>query len=83
MHSQASVHDQTVSIIKEKTEAYILEKAESLGLDISVEINFGEADSMVPTEVRISGPVSPYAKDQLSKTISTDLGIPEERQIWY
>ena len=83
VETQATVHSQKVSIIKAKTEAYILEKAESLGLDISVEIGFDDADSIVPANVRICGPVSPYTKDQLSKVISSDLGIPEEQQKWY
>lgn len=83
VESQATVHNQKVSIIKEKTEAYILEKAESLSLNISVEIDFDDANSVAPTTVRIYGSVSPYAKDQLSKAISSDLGIPEEQQKWY
>ena len=83
VQSQQDQHLQKVELIKERTEAYILEKAETLGLEVSVEIDFANADSIIPSEAHIFGAVSPYAKKQLTAVIANDLGIPEEHQIWH
>ena len=68
-------------IITEQTRAYILDKATSLGLDISVEISLDE-ERGYPWEVRLAGAASPYAKERLGKIIAQELAVPEERQIW-
>ena len=69
-------------IIKTKTEAYILDKAHALGLDIEVEVQVASKTTPVPQGVRISGNVSPYAKQQLQIMLTQELGIPEEDQLW-
>lgn len=66
-------------IIIERTCAYILEKAEEYGADIQIEIDLQD---LVPNSVKISGAVSPYVKQQLSKYIMTNLGISLEDQHW-
>ena len=66
-------------IIKEKTEAYILDKAKSLGAEIEVEVTL---EDFVPTGAIITGSVSPFARSSLITSISQDLGIPPEGQIW-
>ncbi len=68
-------------IITEQTCAYILDKATSLGLDISVEISLDE-EMGCPWEVRLEGAASPYAKERLENIITQELAIPKERQIW-
>lgn len=83
MQSQQDLHQQKAAIIKAETETYILEKAKSFGSNISVEIGINDVSGLVPTEVQISGAISPYVKRQLSKMISSDLGIPEEHQKWH
>ena len=65
-------------IIKEKTEAYILDKANSLGTEIQVEIIL---DDLEPVGAILSGSVSPYVRSALGASISQDLGIPPEEQI--
>lgn len=72
---------ETQSIIKAQAEAYILDKATSLGLDISVEVSLDET-SMVPCAITINGPAGPYAKSRLQQYIVKDLGILEENQKW-
>lgn len=72
----------TAAIIKEKTEAYILDKAASLELDIEVEVRLDSANPLLPDKVYLKGSVSPYAKARLCQCITDDLGIPEEKQIW-
>ena len=66
-------------IIKEKTEAYILDKAKSLGTDLEIEITLAD---MVPAGVTLTGDISPYARASLSASIAQDFGIPPEEQIW-
>ncbi len=69
-------------IIKERTAAYILEKAESLGLEIEVFVTVSKDEIPLPSAVRIRGKTSPYAKTRLQDILETDLGIPKEKQTW-
>ena len=70
---------QIAEIIITQTEAYILDKANTLELDISAEVIL---DGFLPAGVRLSGAASPYAKEQLSAYIEDTLGIPTEAQKW-
>ena len=69
-------------IIKSKTEAYILDKATSLGATLSVEVMVENGNVPQISGVQLSGQVSPYAKLQLKTILTNDLGIPKENQIW-
>ena len=69
-------------IIKEKTEAYILEEAKKMGVDISVEVKLSESEPPKPDQAIITGIVSPYKKNVLSQYISDNLGISREKQKW-
>ena len=70
------------NIIKEKTETYILQKAQLLQADITVEV-YVTADTVpTPEKVYLSGSIGPYARQQLQNTIAQDLGISKENQIW-
>lgn len=69
-------------IIKEKTEAYILEEAKKMDIDISVEVKLSESEPPKPDQVIITGIVSPYKKNVLSQYISDNLGISREKQKW-
>lgn len=66
-------------VIIERSCAYILEKANALGADISVEVVL---DDFIPSAVEICGAVSPNAKQQISNYITTNLGISTEDQQW-
>lgn len=74
--------DATKAIIKSQTEAYILDKATSLGLDITVDVFFDNDTLFAPNGVIIHGAVAPLAKNRLQRYIVDDLGIPEENQKW-
>ena len=67
-------------------EAYILEKSTGLNLDLNVEVELevelSDDEIPVPVSVSLTGKVSPYAKSILSDTISDELNIPKEKQIW-
>ena len=70
------------SIIKERTRAYILDKAAFWELNLEVEVTLSETDPPMPGSVVLIGEVSPYAKSQLSDYISSELGISKENQVW-
>lgn len=63
-------------------EAYILEKSKELNLDLIVEVELSDDEIPVPVAVSLTGKVAPYAKSILSETISKNLDIPKEKQIW-
>lgn len=73
---------QMETIIKTQTQAYILDKASSLGADISANVLLTQQSPPVPCAVTISGAVSPYAKRILRQYIADELGILEENQSW-
>ena len=68
-------------IIKEETEAYILDKALAFDADITVEVTVS-GDPPVPTGCFIRGKLSPYARRQLKHILEQDLGIGEEAIQW-
>lgn len=69
-------------LIKEKTQAYIENKASGLGIAIRAEVSVHKEYPNAPETVTIRGVVPPYAKKQLSQSICDALGILEENQIW-
>lgn len=69
-------------IIKQKTEAYILDKAGLYDCHLHVEIAIGEGNPPVPESVVIHGDASPYARMSLQRLIAEDLNIPKEHQKW-
>ena len=74
--------EEIADIIKEEVEAYILDKAASQHVELSVEVMVELGDVPELSSVRLSGNVSPYAKQQLTQLIEEDLGIAKENQIW-
>lgn len=78
-HGEKIAADDMKRIIKEKTEAYILDKAKALGTEIAVDVTLQDC---IPERVTIVGNVSPFVKSSLSESITQDLNIPAEEQIW-
>ena len=71
------------AVIKNELETYILDKAESMGLDLQVSVVLdGSTDPPVPVGVTLEGPVSAYHKRVLTRYISQYLGITEAQQTW-
>ncbi len=66
--------------ITEQYEAYILDKASSLHADVTVSIHLEETGLI--DSITIRGQISPYAKAELTKYLTNELGIPEEDQNW-
>ena len=82
MEGESAVKKELETIIKSKTEAYILDKAASYGAELAVEVSVDSSQMPVPNAVRVSGQISPYGKKQLQQIIAKDLGITLEAQIW-
>lgn len=74
--------DAAAAIIKAECEAYILDKAAQLEVQISAEVTLSEDDPPVPVSVLITGNVTPYNKLRLEEIIQEDLGITKENQLW-
>lgn len=74
--------NETVAIITERTQTYIMDKAALYGADIRATVSISNPESLMPDSVVIEGSISPYGKTALKKIIIDDLGIPEEKQIW-
>ena len=69
-------------IIKQQTQAYILDKAEALGAQITAEVQLSEDGQAVPVGVILTGDVSPWIRSRLEELLSSDLGIQKEDQQW-
>lgn len=67
-------------IIKEKSQAYILDKAASMDAAIEADVQLNEAG--IPVSVTLRGEVSPGVKEQLREWIREELGIGEAMQYW-
>lgn len=81
-NGQLIAMESTAEIIKEQTEAYILDKAAFWELNLAVEVTLSESDPPVPISVVLRGNASPYAKNQMSSWIASEIGISEDQQIW-
>ena len=71
-----------ISYIKKHIEAYILDKASELSLDILVDVTLSEGTTPSVQSIDISGSASPYARRRLTQQICKDLGISEDQVIW-
>ena len=69
-------------IIKSETEAYILDKAESYGAQLAVEVTLTDSGIPTPVSVTLRGQFSPYARQQLTRLIEEGLEIGQEEQTW-
>ena len=69
------------SIIAERTQAYILDKAGELGVDVTVQVETAAGEDGVP--VPWSAELTGERSESLSSYLETELGIPAERQVWH
>ena len=78
----AMAEKQEADIIKSQSEAYILDKANRMGLQIAVEVELDGHNGNIPCGVVIKGNISPYGQMQLESYIEQTLGIAKENQTW-
>lgn len=69
-------------IIKEQTEAYILDKAAELGLSLEAEVFVSGDEIPIPESVRLAGHASELERGRMEIILEKDLGIAKENQIW-
>lgn len=77
-----SAREEQNKIIKAQTEAYIQDKALSMGVQLQADITVSNLSPGLPQRVEITANASPYQRQQITGWIETDLGIPEDQQIW-
>ena len=69
-------------IIKEETQAYILDKAKALGCTLEADVTVGEGKPPVPASVRITGRIPANLKADMEVFLDEELGISKENQQW-
>lgn len=74
--------DEKIEIIKENTEAYVLEKAAGYGVDLDVAVKISDPVTLLPDQITLRGNISPRIRQLLQNCIAEDLGIPKENQVW-
>ena len=68
--------------IKQRTEAYIWDKALSLGSELEVEVILSDDTIPHPCGVRLSGDIAPYARQQLEAMLRQELAVTKEAIQW-
>ena len=69
-------------LIKQETEAYILDKARSMDCVLEAEVTVGQGACPVPESVCITGYLSDRNRQHLEKILTEELGITKENQQW-
>ena len=77
---EAAGKSELSDIIARRTAAYISDKADALGIAVTVEVIVEPEDTGVPIPVaaKLDGPLS----EELASYMEQELGIPRERQVW-
>lgn len=70
-----------LSIIS-RTEAYILDKAASLGMSPEISVTLTEDSPYIPKSVAMSGDYDPEIRQKLAEILITTLGLSEENIQW-
>lgn len=72
-------------VIEQKYAAYIVDKAAEMGVVCTAKVNCraGEEGLLLPDGTEVSGCFTDTEQSALTQLIWTDLGVPEERQVYY
>lgn len=74
--------DSLAEYIKQKCEAYILDKAAGHGVTLDAEVTLSSGDPPVPESAVIHGDVPANVKLRLEQVITEELGISKENLQW-
>jgi stage III sporulation protein AF len=77
----AAGEEELSSLIAERTEAYISDKGDELGLSVTVQVTTETGEDGVP--VPVSAELWGQRSEQLASYMETEMGIPGERQVWH
>lgn len=76
----AAGKEELAGIIAGRTAAYISDKADALGLRVTVRVRTEPGEGApLPASAELTGPYS----QELADWIARELGIPAERQVWH
>jgi stage III sporulation protein AF len=78
---EAAGEEALSSLIAERTEAYISDKGDTLGLSVTVQVTTKTGKDGVP--VPVSAELWGQRSEQLAAYMEEELGIPGERQVWH
>ena len=73
------------TIIEDKLETYILDKAKSLNAplqSVEVTVKWGDEGCWYPYEVSLKADIPEREKNLVSNSIEAELGVPKEKQYW-
>lgn len=76
---EEQVREEWKTIIEEETAAYISDKADALGLDISAEVLADTGRDGLPV---LTAELAGEPSEILAEYLAVELGIPRERQVW-
>ena len=76
---EQSARSEWETIIERKVAAYISDKADALGLEISAEVLVDTGDDGLPV---LSAELAGEPSEGLKTYLEEELGIPRERQVW-
>lgn len=79
---EAIAQDEITAIIKSQVEAYILDKASLMNMEIEVQVTMSGSKPSIPESVTVKGTISPYGKKYLEQILCNDLDIAKENQFW-
>lgn len=79
---ELSAQRQIADGIIQRTQAYILEEARSLGAQVTVVSLALDEETLAPNRVELTGATGPYARRALEGYLQDSLGISREDQIW-
>lgn len=74
--------NEQAEIISKQTEAYILDKANDMGLEVEVSVTLEGDTWPVPVAVLLSGRASPYHRRSMEDMLSRDFGLARENVRW-
>ena len=78
MDAQSAMHKD----ISARTGTYIMDIAQSMGIDARVEVVLSGDTLPVPIGVRIYAQLTPYQKLRLEEWIHENLNVPKENLVW-
>ncbi|MBQ3503321.1 MAG: stage III sporulation protein AF [Oscillospiraceae bacterium] len=78
---ESMIYASIAGSIKQELEAYILDKARSLGTELEVQVLL-EDRGYIPISLYLEGNASPHARNALIQFLTEELGIQEEKIQW-
>ena len=74
-------HDAIMQSISQQARAYILDKAEAMGVELDVHVEV-DTDTLYPVFATLTGRVSPREKEVIAGILEDDLLIERSAQQW-